>query len=85
MLLVFYRILIESVLAQVSVSKEDIENIESIRQKYHISLTDHLSILSNIEEGTNLYTKYLEEFGILGVLFGFILPFLVPRNKDDLL
>lgn len=66
MLHYFYQILIESVL-QESVGKEDIANIESIRQKYGIPLADHLSILSNVDDGLTQYTKYLEEFDIIDV------------------
>lgn len=66
MLHYFYQILIESVL-QDSVRKEDIANIEALRQKYGIPLADHLSILSNIDDGLTQYTKYLEEFGIMDV------------------
>ena len=47
--------------------KEDIEEIESIRQKYHIPLASHLSILANIHEGTQSYIHYLEKFGIASV------------------
>ena len=46
----FYRIFLESVLANETIAKEDIIAIESIRQKYRIPLTDHLSILSEIED-----------------------------------
>ena len=69
MLTSFYRILVESVLTHNSVQKEDIEQIEAIRQKYRISLADHLNVLANIEDGVHLYTKYLAEFGIMNVSF----------------
>lgn len=74
MLHYFYQILIESVL-QDSVRKEDIANIEALRQKYGIPLADHLSILSNIDDGLTQYTNYLEEFGIMDVYF-FIISYL---------
>lgn len=67
MLTSFYRILVESVLLRDSVQKEDIEQIEAIRQKYRISLTDHLNVLANIEDGIHLYTKYLTEFDLMNV------------------
>ena len=70
-LLDLYRIFIESVLSQEKVKKEDIEEIESIRQKYHIPLSSHLSILANIHDGTQTYIQYLEEFSIAGVGTGF--------------
>ena len=63
----FYRIFLESVLANETIAKEDIIAIESIRQKYRIPLTDHLSILSEFEDGVTIYTRHLEEFEILNV------------------
>ena len=63
----FYLIFLESVLANETIAKEDIIAIESIRQKYRIPLTDHLSILSEIEDGVTIYTRHLEEFEILNV------------------
>lgn len=80
MLHYFYQILIESVL-QESVGKEDIINIESIRQKYGIPLADHLSILSNIDDGLTQYTKYLEEFGIIDVFSLYRLLSSLVRSK----
>ena len=73
MLIVFYRLFLESVLNCNSVTKSEIEEIESIRQKYHISLSDHISILLDMEEGIALYCKYLEDFGILSVCIGIVL------------
>ena len=67
MFFLFYRIYLETVLAQETSTKEDITSIESIRQKYRIPLTDHLSILSEIEDGVKIYTTQLEQFGILNV------------------
>ena len=67
MFFLFYRIYLETVLAQETITKEDITSIESIRQKYRIPLTDHLSILSEIEDGVKIYTTQLEQFGILNV------------------
>lgn len=67
MLYSFYRILVESILSQDHVNKEDIEQIEAIRQRYRIALTDHLFVLTNIEDGLNLYTKYLADFEIMNV------------------
>ena len=67
MFFLFYRIYLETVLAQETITKEDITSIESIRQKYRIPLTDHLSILSEIEDGVKIYTTQLEQFGILSV------------------
>ena len=58
----FYRIFLESVLANETIAKEDIIAIESIRQKYRIPLTDHLSILSEIEDGVTIYTRHLARF-----------------------
>ena len=63
----FYRIFLESVLANETIAKEDIIAIESIRQKYGSPLTGHLSILSEIEDGVTIYTKHREEFEILNV------------------
>ena len=67
MFFLFYRIYLETVLAQETITKEDITSIESSRQKYRIPLTDHLSILSEIEDGVKIYTTQLEQFGILNV------------------
>ena len=67
MIHVFYRSFMESVLQKEVASKEDILALESVRQKYHIPLSDHLSILSDIEDGMNLYARYLEEYGVLQV------------------
>lgn len=67
MIHVFYRSFMESVLQKEVASSEDIMALESIRQKYHIPLSDHLSILSDIEDGVNMYARYLEEYGILQV------------------
>ena len=67
MFFLFYRIYLETVLAQETITKEDTTSIESIRQKYRIPLTDHLSILSEIEDGVKIYTTQLEQFGILNV------------------
>ena len=73
MLIVFYRLFLESVLNRESVTKSEIEEIESIRQKYHISLSDHISILLDMEEAVTLYCKYLEDFGILSVCIWIVL------------
>ena len=67
MFFLFYRIYLETVLAQDTISKEDITSIESIRQKYRIPLADHISILSEIEDGVKIYTSKLGQFGILNV------------------
>ena len=64
----FYRSFMESILQKEVASKEDIIAIESIRQKYHIPLSEHLSILSDIEDGVNIYTRYLEEYEVIPVI-----------------
>ena len=72
MIHVFYRSFMESVLQKEVASKEDIMALESVRRRYHISLSDHLSILSDIEDGVNLYARYLEEYGVLQVTYQMI-------------
>ena len=72
MIHVFYRSFMESVLQKEVASKEDIMALESVRRRYHIPLSDHLSILSYIEDGVNLYARYLEEYGVLQVTYQMI-------------
>ena len=62
----------ESVLQKEVASKEDIMALESVLRRYHIPLSDHLSILSDIEDGVNLYARYLEEYGVLQVTYQMI-------------
>ena len=72
MIHVFYRSFMESVLQKEVASTEDIMALESVRRRYHIPFSDHLSILSDIEDGVNLYARYLEEYGVLQVTYQMI-------------
>ena len=71
MLHLFYRTYLESVLQKDPPSREDILACESIRQRYHIPFSEHISILSDVEEGVNLYVKYLTEYEVISVPFSF--------------
>lgn len=64
----FYRTYVESVLQKDPPSREDILACESIRQRYHIPFSEHISILSDVEEGMTLYVKYLTEYEVISVL-----------------
>lgn len=64
----FYRTYVESVLQKDPPSREDILACESIRQRYHIPFAEHISILSDVEEGMTLYVKYLTEYEVISVL-----------------
>lgn len=77
MIHLFYRTYLESVLQKDPPSREDILACESIRQRYHVPFSEHISILSDVEEGVNLYVKYLTEYEVISVH----LPFPLSRRN----